>query len=101
MSEFEFTSRYGDGPLPDPDTMCPGQCEGLGFYPQTWLDPSATREEIHAWYDCHLRGHGFLAFWRILWQTRALRFAWQEATRCDGYHFIKCPTCGGTGKASR
>jgi hypothetical protein len=29
----KFTSRYGDGPLPDPETMCRGGCEGLGCYP--------------------------------------------------------------------
>ena len=31
---MEFTDRYG-GPAnwPDPETVCKGQCEGLGVYP--------------------------------------------------------------------
>lgn len=29
---MEITSRYGDN-LPDPETMCKGDCEGMGSYP--------------------------------------------------------------------
>ena len=28
-----FTDRYG-GNYPDPKTVCKGQCEGMGWYPE-------------------------------------------------------------------
>ena len=33
--EIEFSDRYRalGVPYPDPDTVCKGQCEGLGVYP--------------------------------------------------------------------
>jgi hypothetical protein len=35
MIDLEWTDRYG-GPAnwPDPETVCPGHCEGMGFYPE-------------------------------------------------------------------
>jgi hypothetical protein len=72
--EFEFVSRYGSGPGPDPETVCKGQCEGMGFYP-TGRD--GTEAEIAAWDELHAKPHD---------------------EPCDGWHFIKCADCGGTGK---
>lgn len=42
MSEpIEFTDRYG-GNWPDPETVCKGPCEGMGFYPEpTSVTPDA------------------------------------------------------------
>lgn len=62
-------------PYPDPDTMCQGQCEGIGRYPVSLGDPSNSEEEIRRWNQ-------------------------EEATAPtpDGTHFIVCPTCDGTGK---
>jgi hypothetical protein len=31
---LEFSDRY-DGNYPDPETVCPGDCEGMGFYPES------------------------------------------------------------------
>jgi len=33
---IEFVDRYSalGVPYPDPETMCPGECEGLGVYPE-------------------------------------------------------------------
>ena len=41
MAEIEFTDRYG-GPdnWPDPETVCPGQCEGMGVHPTQQSDGS-------------------------------------------------------------
>lgn len=75
--EHEFTDRYGGGPYPDPATMCKGQCEGLGVYPQTLDDRTITEEERRRWQEAHDK----------------------DAHTCDGYHFIKCPDCDGTGLA--
>lgn len=77
MAEYEFISRYGDGPFPDPATMCKGQCEGLGTYPQSLDDCTITEEERQRWQEAHDK----------------------NAHACDGYHFIKCPDCEGTGLA--
>ena len=69
-SEFEFTDRYKalGIPYPDPQTMCRGQCEGTGYYPE---DDSTNQLWIKA-----------------------------EAKKPseDGWHFVQCPECNGTGK---
>ena len=35
MSEIEFTDRYPalGIPYPDPETMCKGECDGVGWFP--------------------------------------------------------------------
>ena len=71
----EFTSRYGDGPMPDPSTICPGQCEGMGRVPVKSDDPD---EEF-----------------RQLWAE-----AEKESPADDGWHFVVCPVCHGTGRKS-
>ena len=39
MKEFEFFSRYEalGIPLPDSETMCEGDCEGVGLVPQSLM----------------------------------------------------------------
>ncbi len=70
MSEFEFTDRYKalGIPYPDPATMCKGLCEGIGYYPEN--DPANP-----------------------LWIK-----AENEKPSEDGWHFVECPDCKGTGK---
>lgn len=75
MDENEFTSRYealGMG-LPDPETMCPGDCEGTGYVP--------------------VKGDDANERYRAAW-------IWAEAAQPsdDGYHFVPCLECNGTGK---
>jgi hypothetical protein len=60
-------------PLPDPKTMCEGQCEGTGFIP---VKKDDMEEPYHT-----------------LWLK-----AEQKKPTDDGWHFIKCPDCKGTGK---
>jgi hypothetical protein len=76
--EFEGVDRYGDGPRPDPATMCRGQCEGLGRYPQDIRDPSISEYERQQW-------------------------ELEEANdpTDDGVHFIVCGDCGGTGERKK
>ena len=66
-----FTDRYGDNP-PDVYTMCLGQCEGTGTVP-------VHRDEGEEPY-------------RTLWIAAEI----EEPTN-DGWHFIACPDCNGTG----
>jgi hypothetical protein len=73
--KMEFTDRYQalGIPYPDPEAMCPDQCEGTGVVPIA----SDDMEEP----------------WRALWLAAEAK---QKAD--DGWHFVTCPSCGGTGK---
>lgn len=46
MTKFVFVDRYsalGIAP-PDPKTMCKGECEGLGVYPQKPATPTPVAD---------------------------------------------------------
>lgn len=71
------TTRYGSSimNLPDVGAMCRGQCEGTGVIPVDRFceDPALSK----------------------LWDEA------EAASRAsDGYHFVTCPDCGGTGLRS-
>jgi len=72
---MQFTDRYQalGMPYPHPDTMCKGQCEGTG-----WVPVNADETD---------------PVFRGLWQE-----AEAESPSDDGWHFVQCPDCGGTGK---
>ena len=57
-------------PYPDLKTMCNGQCEGTGIYPE-------NDKTNPLWQTAHAKPH---------------------KEPCDGWHFVKCPDCNGTGK---
>ena len=73
MKKFEATDRYEGMPYPNPETMCEGQCEGMGVVPIG----SGDMEEP----------------FRTLWLE-----AEKKNPAADGNHFVKCPDCNGTGK---
>lgn len=73
---YVFVDRYG-GDYPDPDTVCRGQCEGLGYYPQNIDDPNATEAEKAS--VAHMLNRG-------------------DEPDEHGTLFITCPDCDGTGK---
>ena len=77
VSGFEFVDRYGgpNDPRPDPATMCRGQCEGIGRYPQDIRDPSISEYERQQW-----------------------ELEEKANPSDDGVHFIVCGDCGGTGR---
>ena len=98
MADFEFTDRYKalGIPYPDPETVCAGKCEGTGVYPVfdeigmtaqqrvrrqlRFVDPPENSEaDSRLWREAHLKADHV----------------------CDGWHFVKCPDCGGTGKRKR
>lgn len=104
IQPFEFTSRYdGICPLPDPATVCIGQCEGMGCYPQK-LDAEATEHERAEWLRIHAQDCNLLGAIRNLLRHREFWF-WKmllgdllRGQICDGRHFVTCADCGGTGK---
>jgi hypothetical protein len=76
MSErIEITNRYIalEIPYPNPETVYKGPCEGTGFVPidSGELNPILKR----LWSEAEEKEHSE-----------------------DGWHFVKCPECGGTGK---
>lgn len=106
MIGLEFTDRYKalGIPYPNPETVCRGQCEGTGFVP---IHRDETEERFAAlWDEAHVKCYA--TRWQRWWRfVRNIRKAWKWGLRthwhicfdrCDGWHFVKCPDCGGTGK---
>ena len=79
-------------PLPNPKTMCKGQCEGTGWYPTQGRNRKGQIVYITEIYDIDLKlwdeAHNKGNFFQRLWHK----------FHCDGWHFVKCPDCKGTGK---
>ena len=73
--KIEFTDRYKalGIPYPDPKTMCKGPCEGTGMVPVQERDDDQAYSE--------------------LWRQAAIK---QPSD--DGWHFVVCLDCNGTGK---
>lgn len=75
IGQIYFTDRYDALGMDHPDhrTMCKGQCEGTGMVP--------------------IKDDDMEEPWRALWLE-----AEAEHPAADGWHFVKCPDCGGSGK---
>lgn len=88
---MEFVDRYSalGIPYPDPETVCTGQCEGVGWVPVYMtpvgpFDPTRVYSKVEddpklqaLWGEAHAKPHD---------------------EPCDGWHFVKCPDCNGTGR---
>ncbi|MEK6878627.1 MAG: hypothetical protein AABY22_03415 [Nanoarchaeota archaeon] len=83
--QIEFTDRYGGNP-PSWLRGCFDDCEATGYVPikkrGTGLDQVFRNEKKEKIYDA-------------LWDQ-----AEKESPSDDGYHFVKCPSCKGTGLVS-
>ena len=74
MNDIEFTDRYGGSP-PSWLRGCHGDCEAMGYVPV-----SRNNIELHEeWKRAHAQPH---------------------EEQCDGWHFVLCPDCKGTGRVS-
>ena len=104
MTEFEYTDRYeaiGCG-YPDVNTMCKGHCDGTGVFPLHRDDPDL--ELAGLWEEAHEKAHTWKAIIGVTWhfiKARHWRIVWDCITtpefKCDGWHFVRCPDCKGTG----
>lgn len=90
---MEFTDRYealGIG-YPDTTTVCKGRCEGCGVYPV--FDARGRKAKQAAMTDV----------FPVTTPSDADRLAWTDEHfsvgehDCDGWHFVKCPDCHGSG----
>lgn len=75
MTQIAFVDRYQvlDIPYPDLETTCLGECEGTGLIPIAKDDEESIYHEL--WLESE-----------------------KENPSLDGYHFVKCPDCDGTGQ---
>lgn len=90
--ELYFTDRYKELgiPLPNPKTMCRGECEGIGFIP-VYLKEGDRQYDNEG--RCHCTEDAE--------EDERLIKRWHEAEEKeptkDGWHFVVCPDCEGTG----
>lgn len=107
---MELTDRYEalGIPYPDPQTMCRGECEGTGIVPvQQWEEDTGPEARYYenAWLAAHTSRCTVWGTLRALWKHREWWF-WRMTFRdlittwrlCDGWHFVQCYHCHGTGK---
>lgn len=95
MSEttIEFTDRYG-GRAPSWLRGCFGDCEAMGMVPVAFYDdlPPARDDEARTESETDPR---LIALWRTAHAVQEHRTA-----GCDGWHFVPCLDCNGTGRVS-
>lgn len=80
-------------PYPEPETMCPGQCDGVGWFPVSEGDA----EYGALWLAAHKKSHSLRDKLRIAIKYRDPKWLFH---RCDGWHAVTCPDCGGSGRAA-
>jgi hypothetical protein len=88
----QFTDRYEALGIPQPNlhTVCRGQCEGTGAIPVFIDTPAATARRGASGVKSSDATDPRLV---ELWQQ-----AEDAAPADDGWHFVTCPDCAGTGK---
>jgi hypothetical protein len=90
VTATESTDRYDalGVPRPHPRIMCRAQCEGTGYVPVFLAEGRAYLETPSAVVMEDDQDPRLVAAWR---QAEA------EQPTDDGWHFVECPDCGGTG----
>ena len=89
---MQFTDRYEALGIDPPSllTVCRGQCEGTGRIPVFMNTPTLAASRPADWIGCQDE------------TDRKLVALWHEAEATeptdDGWHFVTCPQCNGTGK---
>ena len=87
MNGIEWTDRYEGIGYPDHKTVCAGQCEGTGCFP-VYMSRGDSRGLDHA-SPPDETDPAIISLWDK---------AEQECPADDGWHFVQCPACNGTGK---
>ncbi|CAK0743134.1 hypothetical protein CCP1ISM_160014 [Azospirillaceae bacterium] len=92
-TKIEFTDRYDALGIkrPDPSRVCKGHCEGTGFFPSfnpEFKFPDDGKSHLSLTDKTPLEP-AILALWQA---------AEVENPTDDGWHFIECPDCKGSGE---
>jgi hypothetical protein len=101
----EFVSRYDAlGHYPNPDTMCPGDCDGMGVHPEPKTGVALARVDafLAKAFPWEVR---FLRWVQGRIPADAMRRKQNVAARVyryidglvDHWDFVTCATCNGTG----
>ena len=85
----EFTDRYG-GNAPSWLRGCHSDCEAMGVVPIFVAQREPGENE------CVTEDEGSPK-WRGAWEAAHAK---PHAEPCDGWHFVSCPDCNGTGRVS-
>lgn len=80
--QLEWNDRYG-GKWPDPKTVCDGPCEGMG----TWPAYSRAHDTLNSVDRCTPIDDDHDAIVAV-----------GATPGDDGWAFLTCSTCGGTGR---
>lgn len=94
-SDLQFTDRYEALGIERPSllTVCRGHCEGVGVVPVFIDSPTAAAERKKQGRTIYQPDDAtdpeLVALWRA---------AEAQAPAADGWHFVTCPQCKGTGK---
>jgi len=100
-----FTDRYQALGIPSPivETMCRGQCEGTGAVPVFGEGSMSGEEGYRRLWEVEHRRCSFGGRIRQLFKfQKAWRYGWRTHWSivfepCDGWHFVVCPDCSGSG----
>lgn len=104
MTKINGIDRYeGIMPYPNLDTVCKGDCDGMGLVPIK--KDKAYGEYKQRWVTAHNHNHKLVprlqAVWAVL-KVKCYRGAWdaliETKSQCDGWHFVPCLACNGTGR---
>lgn len=105
MNQYEMTDRYKmlEMPYPDPKTMCEGQCDGTGTFPVHVSEENLILKA--EWNRLHNESHRLIECLKAAWffirrgEFKIATTCFEEwgKSNCDGWHFITCPDCKGTG----
>lgn len=96
--EIEFTDRYGDR-APSWLRGCHGDCEAMGWVPLVWYLEPPTPGELRVIVDdpTDRRAAHAAAGEQAAWQAAHAAAGEHD---CDGWHFVRCYDCRGTGRVS-
>jgi hypothetical protein len=86
---IEFTDRYG-GHAPSWLRGCHDQCEAMGVVPIFVAVTPARPDEVRMDDEDDPR-------WLAAWDEAHAK---EHSEACDGWHFVKCSSCGGSGRVS-
>lgn len=105
--QYEFSSRYHalGIKVSAGSALCEGLCEGTGFIPVRYDETDIELKAL--WLKAHKEAHSIKGLFTnfVYFVSRGEILNGLKSTlinlKCDGWHFVICPKCHGTGKKER